>query len=415
MAPTHSRTSYTVTGEAPEHASTVAPRSSSSHHRRHRHPSTTAPGEKQTWFHRHTLPMRRLWGCTFILFTCLIALASATATPYIPEEMLEPQDIPSRLLLTGSILVDHRSAPVRERRSRETEHNDLQARADPSSIPPSSSSSSSSTSDGSSSTTASTSSSMALAAATGSASPLPTVFDSGFSANVTDSCASFISAFTNNSTFQSCLPFSLLLQNSNSFFQASKSLVRMTQTLDATCAAPLLSCNVLMTALASNLTSTANCGSDLSTFNPFVSTVHLGLEAYKVLYTASCLRDPSTSSYCFADAVTNASSPTDSYIYYLPLNISLPGGSQPTCDSCLKNTMAVFEAASADRSSSISSTYVNAATAIDLQCGPGFVNASLPTAVTSRGTANIYGTTAAGNIGLAALGIMAVGSLLRVL
>jgi hypothetical protein len=136
-----------------------------------------------------------------------------------------------------------------------------------------------------------------------------------------------------------------------------------------------------MNSLASNITASDNCASDLASQNPLIEQARLGLLAYNTLYTASCLRNPVTSSYCFADAVTNSSSPTDSYIYYLPLNISLPGGSQPTCDSCLKNTMAVFEQASSSRSSAIATDYVGAASQVNVQCGPGFVNASLAAAV----------------------------------
>jgi len=138
-----------------------------------------------------------------------------------------------------------------------------------------------------------------------------------------------------------------------------------------------------MSTYASNITSSDACASDLSSQNPLISFAHLGLLAYKPLYTASCLRNPATSAYCFADAITNASNPADSYIYFLPLNTTLVGGSQPTCDACLKNTMAVFEAASSDRSSALASDYVSAAMQVNINCGPGFVNQSLAAAVVS--------------------------------
>lgn len=138
-----------------------------------------------------------------------------------------------------------------------------------------------------------------------------------------------------------------------------------------------------MKALAANITKSDNCATDLSEENPLVQQTHDGLLSYATLYKASCLRNPTTSSYCFADAITNSTNPTDSYIYYLPLNISLPGGSLPTCSACLQNTMAVYQSASSDRSQPIASTYSNAAQIVDLNCGPTFVNASLPAAVTS--------------------------------
>lgn len=251
-------------------------------------------------------------------------------------------------------------------------------------------------------------SSSVLTAETETPSALPVPFDQGFSGNITDSCSNFMYGFLTNSTFKSCLPFSLLLQNSNSFFQASKSVLRITQTLDATCAASFTTCGPLIASLASNITSASNCASDLASQNPLIQQAHLGLLAYKPLYTASCLRNPATSSYCFADAVTNASSPTDSYIYYLPLNISLPGGSQPTCDSCLKNTMAVFESASSDRTSALAYDYVAAAQQINVQCGPGFVNQSLAPATQNLG-ARGSGVPDVGSVGVLALAVL-VGS-----
>jgi hypothetical protein len=140
-----------------------------------------------------------------------------------------------------------------------------------------------------------------------------------------------------------------------------------------------------MKAFAANITSADACASDLSAQNPLVAQAHLGLLAYETMYTASCLHNPTTSSYCFADAVTNISSPTDSYIYYLPLNASLPGGTVPTCDPCLKDTMAIFQQASADKTSAIASVYVSAASLIDVQCGPTFINKSIPIVDRSNG------------------------------
>jgi hypothetical protein len=138
-----------------------------------------------------------------------------------------------------------------------------------------------------------------------------------------------------------------------------------------------------MYSIANNLTSSSNCGADYSAQNPIVLEAYTGLIAYKPIYQASCLKNSATSAYCYADAITNASSPTDAYIYALPLNQSLPGGSQPTCNSCLQNTMAVFDAAAANRSQPIAWTYIGAAQQVNSQCGPNFVNASIPAPVSS--------------------------------
>jgi hypothetical protein len=136
-----------------------------------------------------------------------------------------------------------------------------------------------------------------------------------------------------------------------------------------------------MNQLSGNLTKT--CATDLAEGNPAILQAHLGLDAYNTLYTASCLRNPSTSAYCYAEAVTNTSSPTDPYIYYLPLNVSLPGGGAPTCNTCLVDTMAVFEQATSNRGSAIAHDYSAAAQQIDLHCGPSFVNTTLAAATTS--------------------------------
>jgi hypothetical protein len=141
-----------------------------------------------------------------------------------------------------------------------------------------------------------------------------------------------------------------------------------------------------MSNIANNLISASNCGADYNNLNPVVMEAYTDLIAYMPLYEASCLKNPVSSAYCYADAITNASSPTDAYIYALPLNQSLPGSSQPTCNACLQNTMAIFDAAAVNRSQPIASTYVGAAQQIDMHCGPNFVSASLPPPVSSAAT-----------------------------
>lgn len=80
----------------------------------------------------------------------------------------------------------------------------------------------------------------------------------------------------------------------------------------------------------------------------------------------------------FSDAITNATSPTNSYVYYLPLGVSLPGTTAPSCSSCLQDTMSVFASAATNRSQPVSKVYTTAAAMIDLTCGAGFVNSSGP-------------------------------------
>ena len=150
-----------------------------------------------------------------------------------------------------------------------------------------------------------------------------------------------------------------------------------------------------MSSFALTLRSSTACQDDYNSENPQVRQAYAGLLAYDVSFTASCLKnspapgDPDkqqdNDNYCFANAVTNVSSPTDSYVYYIPLGITLPSGSLPTCDACLTATMASFAAAAANRTQPLNLDYVASATMINEMCGPAFVNASIPTAGAGSG------------------------------
>lgn len=121
-------------------------------------------------------------------------------------------------------------------------------------------------------------------------------------------------------------------QTSSGFFDASKSYLRITQTLDATCGVNASQCKHTMDSYARELQLATACKTDLDNDTPLVIQALNGLIAYPVAYSASCLRDQE-GSYCFANAVSNTSSPTDSYPYYLPVGQELPAGSRPTCNS----------------------------------------------------------------------------------
>jgi hypothetical protein len=183
------------------------------------------------------------------------------------------------------------------------------------------------------------------------------------------------------------MPILMATQTSSAFFDASKSFVRITQTLEATCKSNLTTCRNIMNNRARGLISNNNCGVDYANDNPQVLQAYNGLLAYEPLYQASCLRDAS-GSYCYANAVTNSSATTDSYPYYLPLGVSLPGGARPTCNSCLQDAMAIFSSFAGNNTQPVSKTYNAAAQQIDLACGPTFVN---KTAIPLKGAAS--GTT----------------------
>ncbi|KAL9010497.1 MAG: hypothetical protein Q9173_004582 [Seirophora scorigena] len=209
-------------------------------------------------------------------------------------------------------------------------------------------------------------------------STLPRPFDSGLGNNYTHpDCPVFMNNFLRNETFVSCVPFSLLLQNSMSFFSSTKSLLAITRTLDATCAVrDPNACNTHLSSIASQLRQDSNCGSDYRRQQPLVRAAYNGLVSYSPLFRAGCERDPESGNYCFANAIQNKTSPSDSYPYYLPLGIPLPGGSQPTCSDCLRRTMDIFHEAVQERGQQgpLVTSYPGAAQLVNVGCGPGFSN-----------------------------------------
>lgn len=186
----------------------------SSTHPSSHHPHTPHKGNKPAAWLRHR-PIQTYHLLLLIFLTSCISLSSASKIYLIEELMVEPdsEDLVSafsRLAHSGTILVDERPPPNAAAWILATENDDLQRRdLNTTDV----SSASSTTLNTTTSTLAPTSASTGLpAATTQSSSPLPSPFDSGFSSNVTDSCAAFVKAFLSNSTFKSCLPFSLLLQ-----------------------------------------------------------------------------------------------------------------------------------------------------------------------------------------------------------
>ncbi|KAF4814648.1 hypothetical protein CGCSCA5_v007648 [Colletotrichum siamense] len=227
------------------------------------------------------------------------------------------------------------------------------------------------------------------AATVEAASPLPSPFDTSLAFNFTSndgaSCPRFINEVLTNSNFKKCYPLSMLLQGSRSFFEAEKKLLSIVKVLDATCSADVDFCTTYLNGVASNLTLAANCGSDYEAGNPIVMQAYLGMKSYEMLYKATCLTDPDTSMYCFANAVTNLTTPSNVYFYYLPLNMTLPGSANPTCGSCLRRTMEIYQTYTSNRKLPISYTYEDAASQVNTICGPEYVNITLLAAVSKAG------------------------------
>jgi hypothetical protein len=101
-----------------------------------------------------------------------------------------------------------------------------------------------------------------------------------------------------------------------------------------------------------------------------------GLESYGLLYTAGCLPDPVTSSYCYVEAVFNQM-PSDLFFYQLPLGIGLPNSTRLTCSACPKSLMSLYAASltangTAGGNTGLAETYENAAKIADSGCGADY-------------------------------------------
>lgn len=209
---------------------------------------------------------------------------------------------------------------------------------------------------------------------------LPVPFDTSIGSNFTDpACPQYFSKFLADPTFQSCLPMSLLLQNSMSFFQAARSKELLTQTLDKSCSASLAVCSPLMSQYATELISSAYCQKDYLQQNPLVMQAYAGLNAYEPMYKATCLKANTTGDYCFVDAM-ETSSADDSYPYYTAVGLQLPTGSKPACSSCLRDTMEIFSGYALQTSQSLSQTYLLCAIQVNQQCGESFASTQVKSA-----------------------------------
>ncbi|TQV99608.1 C6 transcription factor [Cordyceps javanica] len=246
---------------------------------------------------------------------------------------------------------------------------------------PAKGSSDSSSSDSSSaSSTSSPSSSSSSSTAEATSSPLPSPFDDSpasifkSSSSTSDACPDFMRKLLADPTFRQCYPLSMMLRTSTGFFQAEKQLVSIVRVLDATCAPDADRCADFMTQAAKNMLDAANCKKEYDANQGKVTDAFLGLRAYRVLRAATCLQDPAAQNYCFAGAVTNVTNPSDIFFYAMPLGLPLPGGAAPSCGTCTAQTMAIFHAATGDRSQKIAATYRDAARQVNTICGPGFVN-----------------------------------------
>ncbi|KAK7429986.1 hypothetical protein QQZ08_003375 [Neonectria magnoliae] len=227
----------------------------------------------------------------------------------------------------------------------------------------------------------------ATSTADATASPLPEAFDGvldpELNSEASSNCPAFLDGILADPSYEACYPLSMMLQTSQEFFNAQKQLLSIVRVLDATCAANVTYCTEFFDAAAANLTAEENCKKEWNDGDSVIKQFLFGLQAYEMMYQATCLQDPDDDMYCYANAVTNLTTASNAYFYYLPYNLTLPGSTVPACSWCIQETMSIFHSASADRSQPISNTYEAAARQVNTICGIDFVNGTLPSAEVS--------------------------------
>ncbi|KAH8155631.1 uncharacterized protein LAJ45_00641 [Morchella importuna] len=215
----------------------------------------------------------------------------------------------------------------------------------------------------------------------------PTLFDtvSIASNSTTTTCPIFFSRFLSDPQFQKCLPLSGLLLSSQSYFEITKEGgFATTQVVDQTCNVDVPTCQLVMEKLGWQIGLEENCGADLQLGNPVVQQARAAFISYKAVYLAGCLKSDS-GSYCYVDALMNVTSPSDSYVYYLPLGQNFPGGARPTCSDCLSNTLRIYSAFAGNSSQPLYDTYTSATQQINMGCGPDFSNTTVQFQMSNSG------------------------------
>ncbi|KAI9931564.1 hypothetical protein ASPWEDRAFT_169592 [Aspergillus wentii DTO 134E9] len=208
-----------------------------------------------------------------------------------------------------------------------------------------------------------------------SSSSFPTPFDHSIDDNFTKnypSCAKFFDKFLSDTTFTNCHAISMLIRDSNSFFQSLHSIAATSLILDAACDASVAECSTKISKLASQLTSSSNCGDAYDANEPLVVGAYTDMIAYQPVYQASCLKNPTSGDYCFVDAISNSTNAADYDAYFLPLGGSF--SDYPTCNECLQATMDVYSHWAQIDEQPLDQTYMPAAEKVNTQCGANFAN-----------------------------------------
>lgn len=203
--------------------------------------------------------------------------------------------------------------------------------------------------------------------------PFPQPFDTTFANNfTTSSCENFFTNMTQSLPFRQCRPFSFLSQTSSVFLQAQSNLTALNTDVWGTCNTPVDAdqCASNMGWFTSNIQDA--CSQEKSDRNQMVLQALAGLQLYSLMREVACTADPSLSVYCYVEAASS-SNPSDMYFYSLPFGTPLPNNTTPTCSTCTKSIMNLFEKA-AGSTDGLKQTYNRAAALTSSQCGSNYLS-----------------------------------------
>ena len=167
-----------------------------------------------------------------------------------------------------------------------------------------------------------------------------------------------------------------------------------------------------MADLAEQITKDTICGQDFRNEQPLVLQAYNGLIAYEPVYRATCLKTAKDDQYCFSQAVSTSQNPSDSYPYFTAVGLTMPSGSLPTCNACLKQTMQVFAEYAEKKEQPLAQTYLGCAQMVEEECGTGYAAVDVKVGSVDSGMKNGkqggQGTNSAGRAG--ASGMLLVGA-----
>ncbi|KIK54162.1 hypothetical protein GYMLUDRAFT_917680 [Collybiopsis luxurians FD-317 M1] len=226
----------------------------------------------------------------------------------------------------------------------------------------------------------------------------------------TQSCFDFFQNMTNSVDFRSCRPFGILQSASSDFGELQDNLTALNAVIWGTCNTTpgVDQCTSTMASYAASLRS--SCSKDLSNKNANAVSTLSALQAYSLTYSAGCLTDPTTNSYCYVKAAHN-SNPSDLFFYNLPSGISISNTSTLTCSSCTKSLMSLYVNAlnaNASQYEPLAQVYGSAQALASSACGPTYASVSTSSQADTSGALSYRGDAGAWGLGWRLFGMLGV-------